>query len=115
MCAWWMLIASSTQIPRTRSSRRTKPNSATAPTAIQARLGDHARVNAAAAGADAAGAPGRRPTYVPPETDVASVAMPTARQEPLVVIVVVVVVVVVGAVLSLLELPLLWLLPLLPL
>src|SRR5690242_17005847 len=81
-----MLIASSTQIPRTSSSRRTRPSSATLPTTIQARLGDHARVNAEPPGIHAAGGRGRRSTYVPPVTGVASVAI-RAGQEPLVVVV----------------------------
>jgi hypothetical protein len=81
-----MLIASSTQIPRTSSSRRTMPSSATLPTTIQARLGDHARVNAEAPGIDATGGRCRRSTDVPPVTGVASVAI-GAGQEPLVVLV----------------------------
>ncbi|HEY1591017.1 MAG TPA: hypothetical protein VGF81_04440 [Solirubrobacteraceae bacterium] len=67
------------------------PSSATLPTTIQARLGDHARVNAEAPGIDATGGRCRRSTYVPPVTGVASVAI-GAGQEPLVVVVGVVVV-----------------------
>src|SRR5438874_1789166 len=81
-----MLIASSTQIPRTSSSRRTRPSTAAPPTTIQARLGDHARVNAEAPGIDATGGRGRWSTYVPPVAGVASVAI-RAGQEPLVVVV----------------------------
>jgi hypothetical protein len=43
MCAWWMLIASSTQIPRTSSSRTTSPTQVSAATVVHVRAADQLR------------------------------------------------------------------------
>src|SRR5258707_733208 len=78
MCAWWIEIASSTQMPRTRSSRSTSPTTPTVPTTTHARLDDHAPGSASGCeAAESTGGRSRRSTYAPPVTGVASVAIQT--------------------------------------